>query len=60
MRVNLDQARNVAELWVPNGTPEVLVCAGLQKYAKEYRVVVYRSGTRDMTAITQSLFTANL
>ncbi len=60
MRVILDQMQHVAELWVPNETPEELVCAGVQKYAKAYRVVIYRSGTRDLTAVTQSLFTANL
>ncbi len=60
MRVVLDQARNVAELWVPNETPEAMVCANVQTYAKAYRVVVYRSGTRDLTHVTQGLFTVNL
>ena len=60
LRVILDQARNVAELWVPRETPEEMVCTGVQQYEKAYRVVIYRSGTRDLTNVTQGLFAVNL
>ncbi|MBP1758763.1 MAG: hypothetical protein H6Q61_1012 [Firmicutes bacterium] len=60
MKVTLNQSQNLAELWVPNGTPEEQVVAGIKEYAGKHRVVVYRSGTRDLTAVTQSLLSANL
>lgn len=59
MNVIIDEAQKIAELWVPMGTREETVCAGIREYSNAYRVVVYRSGSRDLTAATQSLLMAN-